>query len=148
DRLILADRPIEDDTLLGVLHGAVEGGAPDPDRLDAGEHALGIERVQDVIEPAAHLADHVVFGNLQAVDEDLVAVHGRAPELFDLLHGDPLAIELSEEEGEVAEGLLRIALAGAGEEQNVSRVLRVRVPDLAAVDDEAVPLVDRAGLYP
>src|SRR5439155_1812860 len=87
DRLVLADRAIEHDPLLRVLHAALERGAADPDRLDAGEDALGVERVQEMVEAAADLADDVRRRNLQPVDEDLVGVDGRAAELLDLEHG-------------------------------------------------------------
>jgi hypothetical protein len=42
DRLVLADRPVEDDALLGVLDAALERGPPDADRLDAGKDALRV----------------------------------------------------------------------------------------------------------
>src|SRR5512138_1916551 len=114
DRLILPDRPVEHDALLGVVDGTVERGPTDADRLDAREHALGVERVEDVIEAAADLTHDVFFGNLQAVDEDLVAVHGGPAELLDLLHGDPAAVELGEEQREVPQRSGGIALARAG----------------------------------
>src|SRR5262249_17666540 len=75
DRLVLADRPVEHDTLLRVLHTALERRAPDPDRLDPGEDALWVERVQQMVEAAAHLAHDVGRRDLEPVDEDLVGVH-------------------------------------------------------------------------
>src|SRR5207244_243427 len=110
DRLVLADGPVEDDALLGVLHRTAERRTADADRLDARHHTLRIKGVQNVIEAAADLADHVVLRDLEAVDEDLVAVDGGAAELLDLLHGDLRAVELGEEQREVLERLLRIAL--------------------------------------
>src|SRR5437773_583074 len=70
DRLVLADRPVEDDTVLGVLNGALERGPPDPDGLDAGEDALGVERVQEMVEPAPLVADDVLGRHRERVDED------------------------------------------------------------------------------
>src|SRR5438270_10698139 len=60
DRLVLADRAVEDDPLLRIADRAVEGGAADADRLDRGEDALGVERVQEVVEALALLADQVL----------------------------------------------------------------------------------------
>src|SRR5882724_2225339 len=148
DRLVLADRPVEDDALLRVLHGPIERGASDADRLDAGEDALGVQRVEQMVEAPAHLADDVRLGNLEAVDEDLVGVDGRPAELLDLADGDPGAVELREEERHARERLRRVARRGARQQENVRRVLSVGVPHLAAVDDVAVAVALRARLDP
>src|SRR5262249_57811176 len=86
DRLVLADRPVEHDALLRVVHTALERRAPDPDRLDPGEDALWVERVQQMVEAAAHLAHDVGRRDLEPVDEDLVGVDRRPSELLDLAH--------------------------------------------------------------
>src|SRR4029434_2464146 len=138
DRLVLADRPVEDDALLRVLHGAIERGASDADRLDTGEDALGVQRVEQMVEAPAHLTDHVRLGDLEAVDEDLVGVDRRAPELLDLADGDPGAVELREEERHARERRGRVAGRGARQEEDVGRVLGVGVPHLPAVDDVVV----------
>src|SRR5436190_11055720 len=88
DRLVLPDRSVEDHALLRVLHGALERGAADADGLDGRHDALGIERVEQVIEALPHFTDHVRLGDLQPIDEDLVGVDGGATELLDLAHGD------------------------------------------------------------
>src|SRR3989442_2076896 len=64
-----------------------------------------------------------------------------APELLDLAHGDLRPVELGEEERHPTERLRRVARGGAGEEQDVGRLARVRVPHLATVDDVAVALL-------
>src|SRR3989441_68940 len=89
DRLVLTDRPVEHDALLRVLHAALERRAADADRLDAREDALGVERIQEMVEPAADLAHDVRSRNLEAVDEDLVRVDRRPPELLALAHRAP-----------------------------------------------------------
>src|SRR6058998_2367172 len=146
DRLILADRPVEDHALLRVLHGAVERRPADADRLDPGEDALGVERVEEVVEAPAHLADDVRGRDLEAVDEDLVRVDRRPAELLDLAHRDLRAVEFREEERHPLEGPGRLAGRGAREQQDVGRMPGVGVPHLAANDDVAVAVALGPGL--
>src|SRR5262245_6539719 len=113
DRLILADRPVEDHALLRVLHAALERRPADADGLDPGEHALGIERVEQMIEAASDLTDDVRRRDLEAVDEDLVGVDRRAAELLDLAHRDLRAIERGEKERQPRERLGGVAWRGA-----------------------------------
>src|SRR5437870_2708878 len=127
---------------------APEPGAADPDRLDAGEDALGVERVEEMVEAAADLADDVRRRNLQPVDEDLVGVDGRAAELLDLAHGDLRAIERREEQRQPGKRRGWIARRRAGEQQRVRRMLGIGVPHLAAVHDEPVAVTLGARLNP
>ena len=60
DRLVLADRPAEDDAILGVLRCPLDGGAAEADRLGGNQNALRIHAVQDVVEALAFLADAVL----------------------------------------------------------------------------------------
>jgi hypothetical protein len=53
DALIHADRAVEDDALSGVLGGALDRDPARPDRLGADQDALGVEAVQDDLEPVA-----------------------------------------------------------------------------------------------
>src|SRR5438093_2625226 len=53
DRLVLADRAIEDDALLRVLHAACEGRTADRDRLDSGEGAVRAQPNQEAVEATA-----------------------------------------------------------------------------------------------
>ena len=141
DRLVLPDRPVEDHALLRVLHGALERGTADADGLDGRHDALGIERVEQVVEALPHFADHIARGNLQPIDEDLVRVDGGATELLDLAHGDLRPIERREEEREAAEGLGWVARRRAREQEHVRGLARVGVPHLAPVDDETIALL-------
>ena len=59
DRLILPDRPVEDDALLGVGDGALQRGAAQADGFRGDQDALGVESVQDVVETLAFLADAI-----------------------------------------------------------------------------------------
>src|SRR3546814_4795633 len=52
------------------------------------QHALGIETVEDVGEALALLADPVLLGNEQAVDEDRIGVDRLAPHLRDEMDVD------------------------------------------------------------
>ena len=148
NRLVLPDRAVEDDAVLRVLRGALERRAADAHGLDRGEHALGIQRVEQVVEALPHLADHVVRRDLEPVDEDLVGVDGRTPELLDLTDRDLRAIERREEQREAAEGLGVISRRGARQQQHVRGLPGIGVPDLAPVDDVAVALLLRERLDP
>src|SRR5262249_3883537 len=138
DRLVLSDGSAEDDALPGVLRGALERSPTDPDRFDRGQYALGVQGVEQVIEATPDPADHIVDGNLQAIDEELVRVHGTTAHLFDLAHGDGRPVEGREEQREPGEGLVGIARRRASQQEDVRGLPRVRVPDLAAVHDEAI----------
>ena len=72
DRLVLADRPAEHHTLLGIGGGALQRDAAEPDRFGGDQNALRIEPMKNVFEAAAVLADPVGFGNFQPVDEQLI----------------------------------------------------------------------------
>ena len=148
DGLVLPDGPVEDDPLLGVLDGALEGRAPDPHRLDADDDALGVQRIEQMVEALADGADHVLIRHLQVLDEDLVGVHRRASELVDQAHRHRRPVQIGEEERHALEGLLRITVAGPGQQQDLVGVLRVGGPDLAPVDDPPVLALDRARLDP
>jgi hypothetical protein len=74
DRLVLADRPTEDDALLRVAGGTVERGAPETDRLGGDQDALRVHAVQDVVKAFAVLADAVRNRHLQPVDKEKVRV--------------------------------------------------------------------------
>src|SRR5678816_1612994 len=97
DGLVLPDRPVEDDALLGVLNGPVERGAPDAHGLDAYDDALRVQRLEEMVEPLPDGADHVLLGDLEVLDRDLVRVDGSPPELVDEADADRLPIERREE---------------------------------------------------
>src|SRR3546814_14421457 len=79
DPLVLADRAVEHDALLGILGRAAQRVAPDADRLGADQHARGIETVEDVGEALALLADPVRLGNEQAVEGYRMGVDSLSP---------------------------------------------------------------------
>jgi hypothetical protein len=103
DGLVLADGPPEYDPLPRVRSGSLQRDPPDPDRLAGDEDALGIERVQQMVEPPPHLAHHVLVRHPESIDDELVGIDGRPAELLDLpdLHGG--RIEIGDEEGEPVE---------------------------------------------
>ena len=88
DGLVLADRAVEHDPVLGVLDGDVQRGAADADLLHGDDDALRVEAVEQVVEALADLADDLVVADLEIVDEQLVGVERRAAELLDLPDGD------------------------------------------------------------
>src|SRR5215469_6727845 len=54
-RLVLADRPAEDDALCRVTGGAIERGAPETDCLGGDQDALRVHAVQDIVKSPALL---------------------------------------------------------------------------------------------
>ena len=48
DPLVHADRPVEDDALVGVRDGTPQRRAPDPERLGGEQDALRVEPVEQV----------------------------------------------------------------------------------------------------
>src|SRR3546814_17070203 len=83
DALVLADRPVEDDAFPGILGRAAQRIAAAPDRLGADAHAFGDAAVEDIGAALAFLADPVLFGNEQAVDNNLVPIPRIAATLGD-----------------------------------------------------------------
>src|SRR5215468_4285245 len=146
DRLVLADGAVEHHAFLGVGDGAIERGAADADGLDADHDALRVERVEQVVEALADRADHVLLGDLEVLDDDLVGVDGGPPQLGDLAHADRAAVEIREEERHAPERLRGVAVAGPRQQQDLVRVLCVGGPHLAAVHHEAIAAALGAGL--
>ena len=59
DALILADRPVKDDTLVGILGGPLKGHAAQADAGRRSQHPLGVHPVQDLLEALTLLANQV-----------------------------------------------------------------------------------------
>ena len=134
DRLVLADRAIEDDAVLGVLHRQVQRPAAEADGGLGHGDPLGVETVEQAAEALALLADDLVLEHLEILEDHLVAVHGIAHDLVDAVDLDALlALELRQEQRHAVEGTFRVARAGAGQKQDSVGIQRIRDPDLAAV---------------
>ncbi len=69
DALVLADGAVEDDAVLGVRRRFVDEPVAVADAFGGDEDALGVEAVEDVAETFAFLADQVLGGDFQVVDE-------------------------------------------------------------------------------
>ena len=119
--LVLADRAVEHDTVLGVLDGDVQGGAADADLLHRDDDALGVEPVDQVVEALADLADDLVVTDREVVDEQLVGVERRPAELLDLPDGDVVAVEVGEEDRHPVERVGLVTRRRAGEQQDLVR---------------------------
>jgi hypothetical protein len=65
DGLVLADRAVEDDALVGVLDSPLQRRLAQADSLGGDQDALGVHAVQDVLEATALLADAVFDRDLQ-----------------------------------------------------------------------------------
>ena len=79
DRLILADRAVEDDAGFGVFNGPRQSVLTKTDRLGANQDPFGVKTVQNVFEALALFADSVLQGHRQTIEKHLVAVDGGAP---------------------------------------------------------------------
>src|SRR3546814_4190001 len=107
DALVLTEWPGEHGALLGILGRTPQRVAADADRLGADQDALGVEAVEDIGEALAFLADPVLFGNEQPIDEDRVRIHGLAAHFRDEMDVDLAAIEIGIEDGDAVGGLDR-----------------------------------------
>jgi hypothetical protein len=70
DALVLADRTVEDDPLLGVFDALLQQPAAVADAFLRHQNALGIHPVEDVAEAPALLADQVLGRHFEIVGED------------------------------------------------------------------------------
>ena len=147
DRLVLADRPAENDALLGVLRGPGQCCLADADCLRGDQHALGIQPVQQVVETLALFADAILERHLQAIDEHLVGVDRLATHLLDLADLDLRAVEVRVEQRQAVGRLPALLLwSGAGDQEHLVGDLRRRRPHLLAVYHVAVAVAFGAGV--
>ncbi|MEA3220786.1 MAG: hypothetical protein OZX49_01901 [Immundisolibacter sp.] len=146
DGLVLADRAAEHDPLPGVLGGLAQRHAADADGLGGDQDALRIQAVQQVTKALAFLADAVLHGDFQAVDEHLVRVHALAAHFLDLAHLHPGAVQVAVEQRQAVDrpGAF-LQRRGAGDQQHLVRVLGVAGPHLLAVDHVTVAVAAGEG---
>jgi hypothetical protein len=137
DALVLPDRAAEDLALLGVLDAAAQRRPADAERGVGADHPLGVEPAEDGAEAVPDLADDVLVGHEQVVDEQLVGVDGVAAHLGDLADLHALAVHRREEQRQPAVFFARVARAGAGQQQHPLRLLRLGDPHLLARDQPA-----------
>ena len=83
DGLVLADRAIEDDAVLGVLHRQVQRPAAEADGGLRHGDPLGVETVEQAAEALALLADDLVLEDFEVLEDHLVGVDGIAHDLVD-----------------------------------------------------------------
>ena len=67
--MVLADRAVEHDALLDVLADLVNEPIAVADAFRGDQGALGVEPIEDVLEPLPFLSDQVFLGDLQIVEE-------------------------------------------------------------------------------
>ena len=72
--LVLSDRPPEHDPLAGVGAALIHEPVAIPDAFGRDQDALGVEPVEQRPETLALLADQVLHGYFQAIEEDLAGV--------------------------------------------------------------------------
>ena len=147
DCLVHADRTVEDVAALRIGRRLRERHLAQPYRFRCDQDALRIHAVQDIFEAAAFFAQAILDRNLEILEEQLVGIDGLAAHLLDLVHGDPLAIEIGVEQAQALRRRLHLLQRrGARQQQDLLRDLRGRDPDLLAADDVFVVLAHRAGL--
>jgi hypothetical protein len=74
DALVLADRPVENDALLGVVDALLQQPAAVADAFLRDQDALGIRAVENVAEAPAFLADQILGRHFEIVEEYLARV--------------------------------------------------------------------------
>src|SRR6185295_14021862 len=72
--LILSDRPAKYDALLGIVRRASDKVLGIPEAFGGDQNAFGIHTINNVLETFALLADQILGGNLEIVDEDFAGV--------------------------------------------------------------------------
>src|SRR6185437_5470310 len=111
-------------------------------RCDAGA-ALELQEIFAIGPALAFLADAVRYGHADIVEEYLVdlvvAADGQ-----DRPRGDARRFHVDQDEADAV--LLALAFVGADQREHAVGVVRMRGPDLGAVDDVIVAVAHRAGL--
>ena len=154
DALVLADGPAEDDAIPCIAAGELDGPLADAHGFRAHQDALRIEPVQQILEALALLADTIVEGNRQAVDEDLVGIHRRTAHFLDFPHLHVVAVEIGIKERQAPSMSGGLVMGrGAGQQQNLVGAACSAGPDLFAVYDIAIAGLlghgaDAAGIQP
>ena len=146
DGLVLADGAAEDNAVLGVSGGAIEGDEAEADGFGGDEDSFGVEAVEEVFEAPALFADEVGFGDFEVVDEELVGVDGFAAHFVDFADFDAAAVEFGVEQAEAVCAFFDMFdRGGAGEEEHALGDLGGADPDFLAVGDVAVAVFFGAG---
>src|SRR5581483_294614 len=141
--LVRADGPAEHLALAGVLARAVHEPAAVADRLGGDEDALGVPAVDDVAEAHPLLADAVLDGNRQVVNEQLggvVVQHQlQRPHVDAALR--PRLAQVHDEHRQPARLVLQLIVWGrAGEQQHEVRLQHAGDEHLLAVHHVVVVL--------
>ena len=72
--LVLADRPAEDDALLGIGRHLIDEPVAVADAFGRDQDALGVEAGENVLEAVAFLADQILFGDFEIVEKQFVGL--------------------------------------------------------------------------
>src|SRR6185312_9796871 len=88
DRLILANRTIEDDARPGIATGARQREVAKANSFRGNQDALRIHAVQDVFETATLFAKTILDRYLEILEEQFVGIDRLAAHLLDLVHRD------------------------------------------------------------
>src|SRR5688572_1162483 len=145
--LVLPDRPIQHHPFVRVGARALDEPVAVPDAFGGNQDALRVHAVEDVAEPLALLADQVIRGHLEILEEHLVGL------VVDHVANGPdgqaflrRPAQIDEKDRQPFGLLLHLRQRGRPrEQQHQIGVLHPRRPHLLAVDHVAVAAADGRG---
>ena len=136
DRLELRDGLAELHALPGVVRRHVEHGLGQAERQGRDRDAPDLERAQELAEPHRRIADEVIVGDPDVVEEQLAGVETPPADAAHLrAHGEAGGVLLHDEARERRP--LPLARLGAGQQRHPERHVG------AGVGDERLPTVDQ-----
>src|SRR5882724_7393934 len=146
--LITPDRPIEHNPLVGVFGRALDEPVTIADTFRGYERPLGIQAIEYVLEALAFLADEVLCGNLQVVEEQLVGLMidhvGNRPQCQAFADG---AVQVNEKHRHAVRFPLYLRKRrGTRQQHQQVGMPHSRNPYYLALDDVPVAFAYRSGL--
>ncbi|MNP12765.1 hypothetical protein D3C76_1050160 [compost metagenome] len=102
--------------------------------------------MKNVLETTSLLADAILDGNLQSIDEQLVGIYGLAPKLFDLAHFDLAAVQIRVKQTKALAGRFDLFDGrGTCQQHDFVRYLGRGNPYFLPIDHITIPPAHRRG---